>query len=196
MVGFSARSVQRWEISEHVVFPVNLCCCGFIVIKISCYPSVMIPCIKQAIEFQPAMSALSSHLPSGAKHILSEQTVGMETLISPLYPLTQVSWQDIQNLSTGFQDLSIKGKSSGTVHSLQLNETEVGFCRHTEVSMEIGVLDEGRCHARLWIRTKKQHNPYTLIRNLCLLSVHEWRIQKEFTLEEGSKRKDKQKPSF
>lgn len=132
MVGFSAKSVWKWEISQHVMFHVNPCCCGFIVIKSSCYPSVIIPCIKQAIEFQPVICALSPHLLTGAM-----QAVVMKTPIFPLSPLTQVSWQDTQNLSIGFQDLSIKDTSSGTMCSLELKKTELGFCRHTEVSMAI-----------------------------------------------------------
>lgn len=136
MPGFSARSLQKWEISQHVMFHVDPCWCGFIVIKSSSYPSVIIPCIKQAIEFQPVIPALSPHLLTGAKHFLSEQTVVMGTQIFPLSPFTQVNWPEIWNLSISFWDLSIKDKSRGTVHSLELNKTELGFCRHTEVSMD------------------------------------------------------------
>lgn len=132
----SARSLQKWEISRHVIFHVNPCWCGFIVTESSSYPSVIIPCIKQAIEFQPVVSALSPHLLTGAKHFLSEQTVVMNTPVFPLSPFTQVNWPDIWNLCVRFQDISIKDKSSGTVHSLELSKTELGFCRHTEVSME------------------------------------------------------------
>jgi len=32
IVGFSARSVWKWEISQYILFHVNPCCCGLIVI--------------------------------------------------------------------------------------------------------------------------------------------------------------------
>lgn len=153
MVRFSTRSLWKWEISQQVMLHVNPCCCGFIVIKSSCYPSVIIPCIKQVVEFQPVVPSVSPYPLAGTKHILTEQTIMMETPIFPLSPLAQVSWPNIQNISVGFQNLSIKDVNSGTVHSLEVNENELSFCRHSyNVIWRAGVVEE--CHqARLWIRT-------------------------------------------
>lgn len=71
-----------------------------------------------------------------ARLLWADCSDGDPSIPLPLSPLTQVSLQDIQNLSIGFHNFSVKNMSSGTVDSLELNEIELDFSRHTKVSME------------------------------------------------------------